>query len=287
LPRRADKAFASTCTVHLSTLNIHPVKSLRATSVSSAEIDTLGIVGDRRFLVVDVSGTLLTQRTFPQMATIDAALETNTLTLSAAGSGKVVVRRAPDPNAPLLHVSVWKSERLVAEDCGEAPAAWLSSILKTECRLVRAGPDFHRPVLKGAAVTGDVHGFADAYPFLVIGEASLDALNRKMEEKDGMALPMDRFRTNMVVSASAAFAEDSWKRIRVGEVVFKSAGPCSRCIMTTTDQVTGSRGVEPLKTLASFRRDAADPTQVNFGLNLVHESKSGVIRVGDPVVVLE
>jgi hypothetical protein len=273
--------------MHVSALNIHPVKSLRALAVASVEVDALGAVGDRRFLVVDPAGNFLTQRAVARMATVGARLGDTTLTLSTAGSSDLEVRRNPDPDAPLIRVSVWKSENLLAEDCGGEPAAWLSSAIGAECRLVRIGPAFRRPVLKAAAVAGDIHGFADAVPFLIISEASLDELNHRIAETGGEPVTMDRFRTNMVLSGCAAFAEDSWKRIRVGEIVFRSAGPCVRCVITTTDQLTGERGVEPLRTLAQFRRDAVEPTHVNFGQNLVHECKEGVIRVGDPVEVID
>jgi uncharacterized protein len=197
------------------------------------------------------------------------------------------VRREPDPAAPLATVSIWRSEGLRAEDCGEPAAGWLSRALGSACRLVRAGAAFHRPVTKPDAAPGDVTGFGDSCPFLVISEASLADLNRRLEEAGHGALPMNRFRTNLVVAGGEAYAEDHWKRFRIGDVVFRSVGPCARCIVTTTDQATGDRGVEPLRTLATYRRDPAQHTNVNFGQNLVNESKAGRIRVGDPVVVLD
>jgi uncharacterized protein YcbX len=273
--------------MHLSALNIHPVKSLRGFAVQTADIDALGAVGDRRFLVVDPDGNFLTQRGVARMAQVGAFIDATTLTLRRDGLPDHAVRRGSDPAAPLLKVRVWKSEGLMAEDCGEASEAWLSGALGIECRLVRVGAAFSRPVTKAAAVPGDIHAFADAVPFLVVNEASVEVLNARIVESGGEAVPMDRFRTNLVLSGCAPFAEDSWKRIRIGSIVFRSAGPCARCIITTTDQRTGERGDEPLRTLARFRRDAGEPTHVNFGQNLVHESKTGVLRVGDPVEVLQ
>jgi uncharacterized protein YcbX len=273
--------------MHVSALNIHPVKSLRGISVTSAEVDDLGAVGDRRFLIIDAKGDFITQRSVPRMATIGAHLGETTLTLSAGGAHDLVVRRAPDSGAKLMRVRVWKSEGLMAEDCGIESAAWLSSTLGVDCRLVRLGPAFRRPVLKPLAIPGEVVHFADAGPFLAVNESSLDDLNQRIREGGGSAVPLDRFRTNLVVRGFVPFAEDSWKRIRIGEVVFRSLGPSARCVITTTDQATGERGVEPLRTLATFRRDPTEHTNVNFGQNLVNESKSGVIRVGDPVHVLD
>jgi len=273
--------------MHLAALFIYPVKSLRGLEVRSAEVDFLGAVGDRRFLVVDPGGNFLTQRTIPRMARIGATLDGPTLTLRCEGLEDLHVRLGPDPAAPLLSVRVWKSEGLRAEDCGDAPAEWLSRALAGPCRLARIGPMFSRQVLKAAARPGDSVGFADACPFLVTSEASLGELNRKIEKAGGGGVPMGRFRPNLVLSGCGPFEEDSWKRLRIGEVVFLSAGPSTRCVITVTDQMTGERGVEPLRTLATFRRDPRDPTDVIFGVNLVNESKSGVLRVGDPVTVLD
>jgi uncharacterized protein len=273
--------------MHLAALFIHPVKSLRGLAVTSAEVDTIGAVGDRRFLVVDPGGNFLTQRTIPAMARIGAFIDGETLTLRREGLGDLRVRRAPDPGAPLTSVRVWKSEGLEAEDCGDAPAEWLSRALEGPCRLVRIGPAFSRQVTKAAARPGDLVDFADACPFLVTSEASLGELNRRIEEKGGGGVPMGRFRPNLVLSGCEPFEEDSWKRLRIGEIVFRSAGPSTRCVITVTDQLTGERGVEPLRTLASFRRDPRDPTDVIFGVNLINESKGGVLRVGDAVTVLE
>jgi uncharacterized protein YcbX len=152
---------------------------------------------------------------------------------------------------------------------------------------VRIGPKFSRPILKAAARPGDAVSFADACPFLVISEASLAQLNDRIQENHGEPVPMNRFRPNLVIDGCDAFTEDTWSRVRIGEGVFRNGGPCARCIVTTAEQLTGERtNKEPLKTLATFRRDAADPTDVNFGVNLIHETKQGTIRVGDPIAPL-
>ena len=264
-------------------LFLYPVKSLRGHAVPAAEIDELGFAGDRRFLVIDETGKFQTQRQLPRMACIDARLAAGQLTLSADGAGAVSVPTTSDPGAPLRTVRVWKSEGLQAEDCGEAAAAWLGDFLQLKCRLVRIGETFSRPVLKPAARPGDLVTFADACPFLIISEASLAQLNDRIQENHGEPVPMNRFRPNIVVDGCDAFAEDTWTRFRIGDCVFRSAGQSTRCIVTTTDQLTGKRGQEPLKTLATFRRDLVDPTDVNFGVNLIHETKRGAIRVGAPV----
>jgi uncharacterized protein YcbX len=270
----------------LTDLFIYPVKSLRGCRVESADLDGLGLVGDRRFLVVDPAGRFMTQRTLPRMALIETALTADSLTLSAPGAGSVSVARASDPAAPLRTVSVWSSAGLQAEDCGEESSRWLSTFLDTPSRLVRAGAAFKRPVLKpGKARPGDQVTFADAYPLLVISAASLADLNDRLISRGEEAVPMDRFRPNLVVSKCQPYAEDTWTRFQIGRIEFRAGGPCARCIMTTTDQATAERGPEPLRLMSTYRRDAADPTHVNFGQNLFHETKSGTLRVGDEVKV--
>ncbi len=272
--------------MHLSGLFIYPVKGLRGFAVNSADVDTLGLVGDRRFLLVDEAGRFLTQRTLPRMTHVVTALDATHLTLSTADAGRVRVALVSDGSAPLRTVSIWKSDGLQAEDCGDEPAEFLSSFLATRCRLVRIGAAFRRPVLKPAARADDVFHFGDGAPVLVISEASLADLNDRIAAHGEEAIPMDRFRPNLVVTGCAASAEDTWARFRVGTATFRAAGPSVRCIVTTTDQFTGERGREPLRTLATYRRNAIDPTGVNFGQNLINETKSGTVRVGDPVELL-
>lgn len=271
--------------MHLSGLFVYPVKSLRGCAVTSAVVDELGLRDDRRFLVVDEHGRFLTQRALPRMALIATALDADTLTLSTASAVSITVPRA-SPGDPLRPVTIWKHQDVLAEDCGDAPANWLAGILDVPCRLMRVGGDFHRPVLKPQARPGDRIAATDAEPFLVVGEASLADLNDRLIEQGSEALPMNRFRPNLVIAGAAPFAEDTWARLRVGEIIFRSGGPCARCIITTTDQLTGERGKEPLRTLALYRRDPGNPKDVNFGQNLIHETKSGILRVGDHVDIL-
>ena len=272
--------------MHVSGLFLHPVKSLRAVSVPSVELDALGIVGDRRFMVVDENGRFLTQRTLARMALVETKLTRDELILSTSNTALIAVPRASNAAAPVRLVSVWKSEGLQTEDCGDAVAAWLGDFLGVACRLVRAGKQFHRPMTKPAARAGDLVSFADAEPLLVISEASLTDLNDRLVARAEDALPVYSFRPNLVIAGCAPFAEDTWPRIRVGDVVLRSGGPCARCIVTTTNQQTAERGKEPLRTLATYRRDADDSTNVNFGQNFIHETKRGSLAVGAPVEIL-
>ncbi len=273
--------------MHLSGLFIYPVKSLRGVALSSAEIDPLGLVGDRRFLIVDEFGRQLTQRPLPRMALIEIELTPNDLILRAPEIDSCVIPLRPTTPSILRTVSVWKSEGLLADDCGADPAAWLTSFLGVTCRLVRIGNQFRRPILNPKrALPDDLVSFADGYPFLVTSESSLSDLNDRLLTSGEETIPMNRFRPNLVVSGCAAFAEDTWPRFKIGAVTFRAGGPCGRCIVTTTDQLTAERGKEPLRTLASYRRDATEPTDVNFGQNLIHETKFGTLKIGDAVEAL-
>ena len=235
--------------MHLAGLWVYPVKSLRGCSVAAAAVDELGLDGDRRFLVVDDQGRFLTQRALPRLALIETALDPAQLTLTAPGRPSLHVRRQPDPSAPARTVSIWSSDGLQAEDCGAEAAAWLSAVLGSAARLVRIGPRFDRPMRKpGRARPEDRVAFTDAFPFLALGESTLAALNDRLIARGEEPVPMDRFRPNLIIAGAPPHAEDGWQRFRAGEVVFRAGGDCVRCVVTTTDQATGERGPEPLRT---------------------------------------
>ena len=176
---------------------------------------------------------------------------------------------------------VWRSDCDALAVSPEADA-WLSEHLGTEARLVHMPADSHRPVDPDYAVRADDEvSLADGYPLLLASEPSLADLNGRM----AAPLPMDRFRPSLVVSGAPAWAEDGWRRLRVGEAVLRVVKPCGRCVTTTVDQETAARGKEPLTTLARFRRHPERGT-VCFGWNLIPET-TGTLRVGDRVEVLE
>ncbi|MDB6093894.1 MAG: molybdenum cofactor biosysynthesis protein [Verrucomicrobia bacterium] len=270
--------------MHVSSLFIYPVKSLRGFAADSAGIDEIGFVGDRRFMLIDDKGQFLTQRVLPLMALIETALTDRDLVLRAPHGGSCSVPLRAIAPAPLVTVRVWKSDPLLAEDCGVEVAVWLSEVLRAPCQLVRIGEKFIRRINKpGKSLPGDLVNFADSHPFMILSDASLADLNARLAEP----LPIDRFRPSFTVGGCDAYAEDTWKRIQIGAMTFRTGGPCARCIVTTTNQQTAERGKEPLRTLATYRRAPEDPTDVNFGQNLVHESKQGTLKVGDEVRLLD
>ena len=266
-------------------LFLYPVKSCRGHSVPAAEIGDWGFVGDRHFLIVDANNRFVTQRQEPRLARIDTDLRPDALNLGADGFGSVSSPLGQAGRNPSREVVIWKNT-VQAEDCGDGAAEWLTRFLGAPHRLVRIGADYHRPVKPSRARPGDEVSFADAFPFLLISEASHRDLCDRLLERDEEPVPMDRFRPNIVVGDCDAFAEDEWNRFSIGGVTMRQGGPCIRCIVTTTDQRTGERGKEPLRTLATYRRSVEDPTDVKFGANVVHETKRGRIRVGDSVTLL-
>lgn len=201
--------------------------------------------------------------------------------LRASVNGKSIAVEARPENNDSARVTVWSS-KVKASVYDDEVNAWFSDAIGAKCRLVLMPEETKRKVSPYYAVHKfkDTVSFADGYPFLLIGEGSLADLNSRLEHP----LPMNRFRPNFVVAGSEPFAEDRWKKIRVGETVFHVVKPCARCVITTVDQSTGEKGKEPLKTLTGYRKRNG---KVMFGQNLIAESAGGVVRVGDSVELLE
>ena len=259
--------------MHLSGLYRYPLKSAAGEALRETMLDALGVQGDRRWMVVDAeSGRFLTQRLLAQMTQLQARwLGSTHLQLSAPGMADLQVA-VPDDSALLRGVTIWR-DSLQVPDAGDQAAHWLSQLLGRACRLVQVDTAY--------AEAGDKVAFADGFPLLLIGQASLDDLSARV----GRPLPMLRFRPNLVVSGSEPYAEDSWKRIRIGELEFRVVKGCSRCIMTTLDPQTGERSAdrEPLATLKTYREREGE---VYFGQNLI-ACGEGQLRLDMPVQVLE
>jgi uncharacterized protein YcbX len=259
----------------LSGLYVYPIKSCGGIALESATVDTTGLRYDRRWMLVDDAGEFLSQRRLPKMTLISVRFGPERLIVSAPGMPDLGVPLLPE-TADLVGVSVW-GDSSQGVPVGEHADRWFGEFLDFPCRLVYKPDDDIRLVDSLYAEDGDQVGFADGFSFLMISEASLDDLNERLEAP----VPMNRFRPNLVVSGCEPFAEDGWSMVRVGSVPFRVAEPCARCAITTVDQETGSRGKEPLRTLATYRKSGGE---VFFGRNLIHASL-GTVRVGDPVEV--
>ncbi|MFG2824696.1 MOSC domain-containing protein [Kitasatospora sp. NPDC048365] len=282
----------------LTGLHLYPVKSTYRLSPDSARVEPWGLAGDRRWMLVDPRGKALTQREEPALGQYRVRpAEDGTLTVTAPDGATVTV---PVPlvkdGADEVEVDVFGTRIAAALAAAEAERFFAERL--GEVRLVHLDrPDTGRPIDPAYADPGETVSFADGYPLLLTTTASLDDLNRRIAEDHpddpvkGAALPMERFRPNVVVSGTDAWAEDDWRRIRIGELEFRVVKPCGRCLVTTTDQETGiRRGPEPLRALGRYRRFGQ---KLVFGQNLVPIRPEGTVgdtlgtlRLGDQVTVL-
>jgi uncharacterized protein YcbX len=263
----------------LTALHIYPVKGLKGIDVPEARCTERGLEHDRRWMVVDAEGDFLSQREHPKMATVWTDIADGALSLSAPDMSTVDVPLDPRP-AGSMKVRIWHSV------CDATPVssyadAWLSDYLGQACRLVYMPESTRRQSSPQYAGEGRLVGFADGYAYLVATEASLADLNVRLQARGAAAIPMNRFRPNLVISGSDAFEEDGWRGLRIGAATLAAAKPCGRCQVTTTDQTTGQvTGPEPLATLGTFRESAE--FGLRFGMNF-YTLTGGTIRVGDAV----
>ena len=265
--------------VRVAALYRYPVKGLRGQPVSSIEVERCGFANDRRWMVVDANNRFLTQRELPLMATISAELVADGLVLRAHGGPEIFVPQ-PANDSETMSVAVWRST-VPAARADQAATNWLQAALGRPCQLVYLANCDARPVDPDYGQPDDRVSFADGFPVLLTSMDSLADLNRRLAQP----VPMHRFRPNLVIEHGGAWTEDGWRRVRVGEVVFRLPKSCSRCVVTSVDQQTGERPNphEPLHTLGTFRRSAGG---VMFGQNMIPQTLAR-IAAGDLVTVLE
>jgi uncharacterized protein YcbX len=259
----------------LSGISVYPVKSARGIALAQSEVDAFGLRYDRRWMVVDRSGQFLSQRSHSRLALVVPSILSGALRIDAPGMPTLETPLNPSPTVA-TQVTVW-NDTCGATWLGEKAASWFSNFLGSTCSLVHMDPDVVRPANPAFAPPGSRVSFADGFPFLLISEESLTDLNRRLAEP----LPMNRFRPNLVVAGGEPYQEDRWSRIEIGGIGLRVVKPCGRCVVTTTDQTTGERGKEPLRTLATYRKRNGE---VMFGQNVVHEG-TGRLRVGNAVVL--
>ncbi len=259
----------------LTDLHVYPIKSCRGIALESARLAPTGLTDDRHWMLVRPNGRFITQREYPRMALIDTALSADRLTMTAPGMSKIEVLRSGGGESRA--VTVWKFDGR-GVDCGDAAAAWASQFLETPLRLVMF--DVSVPRVCSPEWTGETQAvteFSDGYPILVISRASLAELNSRLPK----ALPMERFRPNVVIDGVDAYDEDRIHELRAGPVTLRIVKPCTRCSITTTDQQRGAvDGVEPLQTLKEYRFDK-ELRGVAFGQNvIIVEGVGETLRVG-------
>jgi uncharacterized protein len=262
----------------LAQLFIHPIKSTRGLPLTRATVEPMGLRDDRRWMLVRPDGSFVTGRESPSLVRVSALPSEGGLRLSAPDQPELRVP-VPPAEAERLDVTIW-NDRCSAARAGEAADRWFSQYLGEPVLLVHVDARTNRPVDPRYARPEDRVGFPDAFPLLLLSRASVEELNRRLARP----VTMEHFRPNLVVEGCEPFAEDSWKRLRVGAVELEVVKPCARCVFTTVDPLTGkkARDGEPLRTLSDFRRREG---KVMFGQNVLVRVP-GTLEIGAPVELL-
>ncbi|WP_410497837.1 MOSC domain-containing protein [Chitinibacter sp. S2-10] len=262
-------------TITLSALYRYPLKSAQGQALSHSAVSPQGLPLDRDWMIATPEGLYITARTHPQLIRVQAIPNDDGIFFSAPGMDDIFVPLSAFQRQQ--QAEIW-DDHFAARSGAQAANDWFSSYLEQTVIVMWIGLEPHRRVRRRPEIA---ISFNDGYPLLLIGEASLHELNRRA----GQDFDMRRFRPNLVIANSAAFAEDGWRKIKIGEVIFEIVKPCERCAITTLDPDTAlaaARG-EPLRTLASFRK-AADG--VIFGQNIIALNR-GQLKPGQPVTILD
>lgn len=259
----------------LTQIWIYPIKSLGGISLSSAKVLGKGLKFDRRWMLVDKNGKFLTQRVHPSMALFRLSMDDDTLTVRYK-EDSINLSLKHSPTSGSLQVQIW-DDTVMAVEVGEEYNQWFTMHLGLECRLVYFPEESARPVDPRYKVNDEHVSLADAYPFLIIGQSSLDDLNKRLEQ----TLSMKRFRPNFVVEGGEPYEEDTWTSLTIGATRFMGVKPCARCVLITVDPETSEKGAEPLRMLSTYRKQG---NKIYFGQNLVALDLAEVY-VGDTVTI--
>ncbi|MGK5681124.1 MOSC domain-containing protein [Actinoplanes sp. URMC 104] len=264
--------------MRITALYTHPVKGCHRLEHTAAVVEPWGLAGDRRWLMVDAEGVGITQRDEPRLALLTVTERPGGLELGAPGLPSLSVDEPVDGAEE--QVRVFKRKDPVPARVAEKE--WSSRFLGRDARLVWQADPTGR-VIESHARPDDHVSFADGFPLLLANEGSLSALNDWLAEAGEEPVPMTRFRPNLVVGDAPAWAEDGWlgRRLRIGDVLFRAAKSCSRCLVTTIDQETAEKGRQPLRMLGQRRRF---DDGLLFAINLIPDMP-GTVRVGDPIEV--
>jgi len=264
--------------ITVSELYVYPIKSCRGIAVQGFGLDSLGPHLDRRFMLVDAQGVYITQRSAASLSRVQVSIQPTALVVNAPGMRALKLPLTLRDESAVVAAVIWE-HRGPAIDAGDDAAGWFSEYLARPCRLVRCAAAYPRRVDPTYSPEEAHVGFSDGFPELLLSQASLDDLGARAKR----TFPVDRFRPNIVLAGAQPYEEDTWKRIRIGEIPFDVVKPCARCVITTIEQATSEASVEPLATLATYRRRGKG---VMFGQNCVHRGM-GTVRVGDTISVVE
>ena len=263
--------------LQVSELFIYPIKSLGGISVSVAVVTDRGLQYDRRWMLVDSNNEFMTQREFVEMALLQTEMSEGGLkVLHKKEESSILIPF--EPIGETISVQVW-SDRCKATIVDQKINNWFSDVLEKKCQVVYMPGTTKRRVDGRYAFNQELTNFSDGYPFMTIGQSSLDDLNSRLEEK----LHINRFRPNIVFTGGIAFEEDTWAHFTINDINFFGVKLCSRCVITTINQDTIKKSKEPLKTLATYRQKNH---KIYFGQNLLHHGE-GMIYVGDEIKLVE
>jgi len=269
--------------ITLTAINRYSVKSCRGQGLMSAEVEPWGLAGDRRWMIVDAAGGPVTAREHPQLVLVRPQLTPDGLVLSAPDADEIVV---PVPDGrDLVDVNVWRGPFPAA--LAQAGHDWFSKVVGETVRLVYLDDPTRRATNPLYSRDCDRVSFADGYPLSLATEESVAAVNDLVAAGPHAyeaPLAMARFRPSIVVRGAPPWAEDAWRRVRVGAAVFRVAKGCDRCVMTLIDPETAVRGKEPIATLARHRKWDG---KTWFALSLIPDGAGATITVGDDVEILE
>lgn len=264
----------------LSEIHIFPVKSLGGISVPECVVRRRGLQYDRRWMLTDEEGLFVSQREIPELALLGTSIEPPYLVVFQKNNPSERIQIALDmPVADLIASPLQVWDDYFEGFLVPGPASeWFSDQIGQRLQLAFMPENIQRAADARYAPSGQYVSFADGFPFLMIGQAALDALNSRLEQP----LPMDRFRPNFVFTGGMPHDEDRWSDIRIGSADFRCVKPCARCVLTTTDQDTAERSPEPIKTLSTYRMQ---DKKILFGQNVIWtgEGEAAVVRVGDGI----
>lgn len=266
-------------TLTVTQINIYPVKSTAAVSLDSSVVEPRGLMLDRRWMLVDDGGKVITGREYPKLTQVRTQIGADSFALNAQGMENLSVL-FDNPSVDSKPVTVF-DDPCTGTSCGQEADGWFAEYLGTTCSLVQMTPSCVRPVQREVGgKAGDEVSFADENPVLLISEASLEDLNTRTPEP----VSMRQFRPNIVVAGSAPYAEDDWQKLLIGDVAFDGAQCCKRCVFTTINADTAEKHpeTEPLRTLGTYRRRDGG---VAFGLHMIPRG-GGTIRLGDTITLL-
>lgn len=262
--------------LQISELYIYPIKSLAGIAVTEALVTKTGFEHDRRWMLVDENGRFISQREVPEMALLQVSVQDNGLLATHKTKGNRIFIPFQSTGRQ-VKVTIW-DDTCSAEYVNRGTDKWFTAMLGINCRLVYMPDETKRIVDQRYAPGNAVTSFSDAYPFMIIGQASLDDLNSRLDQ----ALPTNRFRPNIVFTGGQPFEEDRMGHFTVGDIDFYGVKLCARCNIITIDQDNAQSGKEPAKTLAGYRKKN---NKILFGQNLVHQG-AGIISIGDRMQII-